>query len=131
MGSKLFMENIYCIEITGARAHGGFIQETDHTNHAQVTHVCEYTIVAYLIAPSCHNLISFPQFRIIRKRSIIYYNSLLFSFHCHGCHSSITHVLSSSVDPLRPVLIFTLIVSVDAVTTEWCDKQGWKKAAHK
>lgn len=42
-------------------------------------------------------------------------------------------MLSSSVDPFRPLLIYLLIVSTVAVTTEGCDKQAWNrpiKAAH-
>lgn len=55
--------------------------------------------------------------------NIIYYNSFLFSFDGCGRQSSLTDMLSTSADPLRPLLIFTLIVSAEAVTTEWCDKQ--------
>lgn len=36
-------------------------------------------------------------------------------------------MLSSSVDPLRPLLIYVLIVSTVAVTTDGHDKQGWKR----
>lgn len=57
--------------------------------------------------------------------SVIFYNSPLFSFACRGHQSSLTDVLSSSVDPLGPPLISALIVSAEAVKTEWRDKQGW------
>lgn len=53
------------------------------------------------------------------KRDLMYHNGplslLIFS---RGNCGSLKDVLSSSVDPLRPLLIYVLIVSAVAVTTE-------------
>lgn len=59
----------------------------------------------------------------------MYHNGPLFLliFSCGNC-DSLKDVLSSSVDPLRPLLIYVLIVSAVAVTTEGLRKAGMEQA---